>query len=149
MSGIRTVEHAGVLYALVRDGDAPFGPGIEFVTPREFPLQVGIMRHPEDTVIRPHIHRDHCYQVSSTQEFILVERGLVEVVVYTAEWDEIETLRLGTGAFILFVAGGHGLTMIEESQLVEVKQGPYPGDAHAKTFRDDVALEAASGPAGS
>jgi hypothetical protein len=31
------------------------------------------------------------------------------------------------GDTIFFVAGGHGFTMLEDSKIIEVKQGPYFG----------------------
>ena len=36
---------------------------------------------------------------------------------------------------ILLAYGGHGLTMLEESELIEVKQGPYAGEADKTRFK--------------
>ena len=35
---------------------------------------------------------------------------------------------LQTGDVILLAAGGHGLTFLEQSEIIEVKQGPYLQD---------------------
>jgi hypothetical protein len=34
----------------------------------------------------------------------------------------------------LLAHGGHGFTMLEESEIVEVKQGPYSGDVDKTRF---------------
>ncbi len=41
---------------------------------------------------------------------------------------------LQTGDVILLVSGGHGFVVLEEVEMIEVKQGPYSGDADKKRF---------------
>ena len=43
---------------------------------------------------------------------------------------------LGPGDFLLSLTGGHSFEVLEDVRLIEVKQGPYPGDAYAKRFRE-------------
>ena len=38
------------------------------------------------------------------------------------------------GDIILLVSGGHGFQVIEEIEMIEVKQGPYTGDKDKKRF---------------
>jgi hypothetical protein len=35
---------------------------------------------------------------------------------------------------IVLVSGGHGFEMLEETEMIEVKQGPYTGDADKIRF---------------
>ena len=37
----------------------------------------------------------------------------------------MESKILGKGDVILFTDGGHGFTFLENTQMVEIKQGPY------------------------
>ena len=134
MSALRTVVHEGAVMALIRRGCEGAEPGVSFLTPNEYPLQVGILNHPAGTQIKPHVHRDIHYEVNTTQEFIYVESGRIEIILYDDTWDEVTRDVLSGGDFVLFVSGGHSLKVLEESRMVEVKQGPYPGDAHAKVF---------------
>ena len=46
----------------------------------------------------------------------------------------MESVVLGAGDVILLVSGGHGFTVLEEVEMIEVKQGPYSGDADKKRF---------------
>jgi hypothetical protein len=41
---------------------------------------------------------------------------------------------LETGDVILLVSGGHGFEMLEDSEMIEVKQGPYTGDSDKTRF---------------
>ena len=34
----------------------------------------------------------------------------------------------------MLVSGGHGFSVLEEVEMIEVKQGPYSGDADKKRF---------------
>ena len=48
--------------------------------------------------------------------------------------DYLESRDLHAGDIILLVSGGHGFQVLEEVEMVEVKQGPYAGDADKKRF---------------
>ena len=41
---------------------------------------------------------------------------------------------LGPGDVILLISGGHGFEVIEEIDMVEVKQGPYADDMDKTPF---------------
>ena len=41
---------------------------------------------------------------------------------------------LKTGDIILLAQGGHGFEFLEESEIIEVKQGPYAGELDKKRF---------------
>ena len=45
---------------------------------------------------------------------------------------------LQTGDVILLASGGHGFTMLEETEMIEVKQGPYAGEKDKTRFVADV-----------
>ena len=41
---------------------------------------------------------------------------------------------LGPGDVILLISGGHGFEVLEDLNMIEVKQGPYVGDADKTRF---------------
>ena len=45
---------------------------------------------------------------------------------------------LGAGDVILLIAGGHGFEVLEELNMIEVKQGPYVGDADKTRFAAEL-----------
>jgi hypothetical protein len=110
--------------------------GVTFLTPQDYPLQVGIIEHSESKTVQPHIHRDLKYNVNTTLEFLYVEEGRgVEITLYAKDWTEVKKITLSAGDSILFVSGGHGLKIPKRCRIFEIKQGPYPGDKEAKIFK--------------
>jgi hypothetical protein len=105
---------------------APAPPGAQFVTPPEAGLQVGVLTHAEGTTIPRHVHRQVERQVSGTSEVLIVRSGCCEVDVYDED-ELIASTQLRPGDVMVLLAGGHGLRMLEDTVLVEVKQGPYLG----------------------
>jgi hypothetical protein len=46
----------------------------------------------------------------------------------------LESHVLVAGDVILLATGGHGFEVLEDLQMIEVKQGPYAGDADKTRF---------------
>ena len=46
----------------------------------------------------------------------------------------MESRVIGPGDVILLISGGHGFEVLEEIEMVEVKQGPYAGEMDKTTF---------------
>jgi len=103
-------------------------PGLHFFTPDSFSQQVAYMRHPKDKVIAPHVHNLVTRHVLYTQEVLLVRKGSVEVNLYTSRKSFLTSRVLGAGDLILLCGGGHSFRMLEETSMIEIKQGPYAGD---------------------
>ena len=102
--------------------------GLHFFTPDSFSQQVAYMRHPKDKVITPHVHNLVARQVLYTQEVLWVRKGKVEVSLYTSRKSFLTSRVLGAGDLILLCGGGHSFRMLEETSMIEIKQGPYSGD---------------------
>ena len=69
-----------------------------------------------------------------TSEVLFIRTGKVEVDLYTNEKKFIATRVLNQGDILLLVSGGHGFRMLEETVMVEVKQGPYIGLEEKERF---------------
>ena len=106
--------------------------GIQFFTPDEFSQQLAYMKHPSGYHIPPHVHNKVIRDVQSTQEVLFVKSGKLRVDFYTEDQTYLESSTLNTGDVILLASGGHGFEILEEAEIIEVKQGPYSGD-HDKT----------------
>jgi uncharacterized protein YjlB len=86
------------------------------------------MRRPTGYVIQPHMHKQVDRETTLTQEVLYVRTGRVRVDFYGEDETFAMSREIGTGDVILLSAGGHGFEMLEESELIEVKQGPYLDD---------------------
>jgi hypothetical protein len=106
-----------------------FNPdGIQFVTPDNYSQQLGYMRRPAGYKIQPHIHLQVERKASFTQEVLYVRKGRVRVDFYREDETYVDSREIAVGDVILLSTGGHGFEMLEESELIEVKQGPYLDD---------------------
>ena len=139
----------------IRDGDvelalivraASSDPGIRFFTTQEATLQVGQMLRPAGYSIVPHLHRPVPREVSYTQEVLFIRRGRVRVDFYDEDRRYLESRELGNGDVILLARGGHGFHMLEECEIVEVKQGPYVGEHDKQRFEHPPPTGSNGGP---
>lgn len=109
-------------------------PGISFFTPGDFSQQLAYMRHPAGKVIPPHVHNLVLREVHHTQEVLVIRSGRLRVDFYDGQRNYIESRILEGGDVILLSAGGHGFEVLEEVEMVEVKQGPYAGENDKTRF---------------
>lgn len=109
-------------------------PGIHFFTPDDFSQQVAYMRHPAGKIIVPHTHNLVPRQIHFTQEVLFIRRGKLRVDFYDESKNYLESRILEEGDVILLAAGGHGFEALEEVEIIEVKQGPFAGEADKIRF---------------
>lgn len=99
--------------------------GIKFFSPPEFSQQLALISRKKDYTIKRHAHKLVARQVLVTQEVLHILSGRIEVTLYDKQKKLIDTVELKQGDTILLVTGGHGIKFLEDSRLLEVKQGPY------------------------
>ena len=107
--------------------------GVDFITPNEYSQQVAYMHHPTGKIIDAHVHMVH-RNVVLTQEVLFIKKGILRVDFYDEYEDYLESRELLAGDVILLISGGHGFKVIEEVEMIEVKQGPYSGEQDKKRF---------------
>ena len=98
-----------------------------FLTPPEYKQQVGFVVYPEGGEIARHTHVPLPRQLVGTSEVLIVKKGRFLIDIYNNAHDLIATRELNEGDLILMVGGGHGFRMLEDTVLLEIKQGPYTG----------------------
>ncbi|MDA9804409.1 hypothetical protein N9C67_00145 [Gammaproteobacteria bacterium] len=102
--------------------------GIEFFTPNDFSQQLAYMNRAKDYIIKPHVHNSVQRDVHFTQEVLVIKSGKVRVDYYDDDRNYLESRVLVQGDVVLLAYGGHGFEMLEDSEMIEVKQGPYAGE---------------------
>lgn len=108
--------------------------GIEFFTPNDFSQQLGYMNRQKGYSIAPHRHNLVERKVTLTQEVLYIKSGKVRVDFYDSQQTYLQSRVLEKGDVILLAAGGHGFEMLEDSEMIEVKQGPYVGEEDKVRF---------------
>lgn len=109
--------------------------GIEFFTPDDFSQQLAYMNRAKDYVIPPHVHNAVQRNVHFTQEVLIIKSGKVRVDYYDEDKNYLESRVLNQGDVVLLAYGGHGFEMLEDSEIIEVKQGPYAGEMDKVRFQ--------------
>ena len=123
-SSVVRVLHQGALVALLVRA-SPVPAATEFYTPEDAELQVGRVVHSADDVVAPHRHEASVRTVSGCTEVLNVQRGRMIVDLYTKEGVIHDSLQLGDGDTLIILGAGHGVRFLEDTTLLEVKQGPY------------------------
>lgn len=109
-------------------------PGIHFFTSGEASQQLAYMNHPKGKKIDPHVHNPVNREVVYTQEVLLIKSGSLRVDFYSDNQQYLESRVLNKGDVILLMTGGHGFEVLENIEMIEVKQGPYLGDSDKTRF---------------
>lgn len=106
----------------------------EFYTPNNYSQQLGIIKYPQGGNIKAHYHNKVAREVFYTQEVLVIRKGKVKVNLFNNEsLDYLTSVVLEEGDTILLASGGHGFEMLEDSDMLEIKQGPYSGVENDKT----------------
>ena len=133
---IQHIIHKEVLYAIIVKSDFK-KEGVEFFTPNEFSQQLGYMNRPKGYVIEPHVHLRTTKEISYTQEVLYIRSGKLRVDFYTPDMEYFASEILSKGDVMLLADGGHGFEMLEPTEIIEIKQGPFNADVDKKRFTPD------------
>ena len=124
---IEHIIHLNITYAIIIRSNYK-KEGISFFTPNNYSQQLGYMNRPKGYTIAPHYHNNIERNITLTQEVLYIKTGKVRVDFYTNDNLYLESKIVNPGDVILLASGAHGFEMLEESEIIEVKQGPYNQD---------------------
>lgn len=99
--------------------------GVHFFTEPEMSQQMAYMRRPSGSKITAHSHKQVNREVRFSQEVLFIKRGVLRVDFYDDDHDYVESRVLNAGDVILLAGGGHGFQVLEEVEMIEIKQGPF------------------------
>ncbi|MBS0206856.1 MAG: hypothetical protein JSS49_28615 [Planctomycetes bacterium] len=106
-----------------------------FVTPDSYYQQAGFVVYPRGGSVQTHTHLPLQRHLVGTPETLIVLRGSAEVDLYGLDKSFMGTWNLRRLDILLLVSGGHGLRFLEDTTLLEIKQGPYTGLAEKEPLR--------------
>ena len=132
-NSVEFVQYEDSMYAIIVRSTYT-QENIRFFTPGDFSQQLAYMRHPTGKAIEPHVHNPVTREVRYTQEVLFIRKGRLRVDFYDESHVYMDSRELGAGDVILLCGGGHGFEVLEEVEMIEVKQGPYAGDADKTRF---------------
>jgi len=121
---IENIIHNEVLFAIIIRADYK-NDGIEFFTPDDFSQQLGYMTRRKGYIIKPHLLQHQERKVSCSQKILVLKSGKVRIDIYDREKNYLKSTVISGGDIILLAEGIHGFEMIEDAEIIEIKQGPY------------------------
>jgi cupin fold WbuC family metalloprotein len=126
MDGVEIIQEEDRIYAIIIRKEFD-NPGVNFFTPEEFSQQLGVLVHKKGKTVERHRHKLIPREITSTQEVLLILEGKLKVDLFDDEGKTLKSLIMTAGSAILLARGGHRIEILEDSKIIEVKQGPYAG----------------------
>lgn len=131
-SYFREIFYEGVHVAThVKPSEVP--PGLNFVTTDDKFMQLGIWKYDKNHELPPHFHNEFERKSFKTNEFVFVAKGKLQSDLYTEEGKFIETVIVDEGEGILLHNHAHHYKILEDSIILESKNGPFMGVEKDKT----------------
>lgn len=105
-----------------------------FITPPDARQQVGFIVYPANTTIKRHRHKQFERHLVGMSEVLIVQKGHCTVDIYDDASNLVVTRFLELGDVIILTGGGHGFNILEDTVLLEIKQGPFLGTDDKELF---------------
>ena len=102
-------------------------PGSNPITQDDGALQVLTLKHTKGESVAPHYHRDTKRVTHTLQECLVVLRGKICVDSYAGKKTAQSVIVRAGESYIVF-AGTIGVRYLENSEVIEVKNGPFKND---------------------
>lgn len=110
------------------------GQKYNFLTAPESGIQLGVSSYKKGEQVQPHVHVEKEKIITDAQECIVVKRGQMVLYVFDFDKNFIGKTTLHAGDVAFQSSGGHGFKIMKNTQIVEVKQGPFGGDKDKNRF---------------
>ena len=109
--------------------------GIEFFTSSNLNMQIGLMGHSKNHIIKPHFHINRKKIIKQMSELLIIFSGQLKVYFYNKKKLRAKSIILNKKDMILLMSGGHGFKVLKKIEMLEIKQGPFIGE------KDKIRLE--------
>ncbi len=110
--------------------------GIKFFTENHLNLQVGLMSHTKNHIIKPHYHINRRRIIKDMSELLIIFSGKLQVYFYNKKFIRSKSIVLNKKDMILLISGGHGFKVLDKVEMLEIKQGPFVGEKDKLRFEN-------------
>lgn len=111
-------------------------PGLNFVTDDDKYLQLGIWNYKKNHELPAHYHNEYKRSSMKTNEFVYVLSGKIQCDLYTENGNFIESIIVSENEGIIQHHFTHQYIILEDSIILESKNGPFFGVEKDKTVID-------------
>jgi hypothetical protein len=99
----------------------------KFFSPKKSSFQFGLLAHEKGFNEAAHFHRPFKRMIKDLQQMFVVQKGKVQVDLYSDDKILIKKIILKKGDAIVLIQGIHAIKVLEDMQCISVKQGPFLG----------------------
>lgn len=92
------------------------------------PLQLVTLKHPKGKYLLAHTHKPTPRQTEKMQECLIIKKGKIRVDLYGSDKKMFKKITLKTGDLLLLVDGGYGIHVLDDAEMIELKNGPFIED---------------------
>jgi hypothetical protein len=123
----KILEADGLIVAkIIKNGDWP--ENLQFYSEDRDFLQVATWNYNFGKHLKAHGHKVCARSSDRTNEVLFIKKGKIKAYFYDEDDNMIKEEDLTTGDIVIIYAGGHAYDILEENtQVLEIKNGPYPG----------------------
>lgn len=100
---------------------------IPLTDPRE-PLQLLVHKRSAGKHTQAHYHVPKKRTTEKLQECLVVMKGKIKIDLYGPDKKFFKYLFLSVGEVIILMNGGHAVHLIKDSEIIEIKNGPFVDD---------------------
>lgn len=125
---VREIKEGELVLARHIPAEDAWGQGLKFFSPDGDFVQVGTWGYGAGKKLLAHTHNEVKREVLWTQEALYVRKGRVRADIFDTQSRKVAELVAEEGDFLVLLRGGHGYEILQDgTQVLEIKNGPYPG----------------------
>ena len=132
---IEKIVHKKKLFALIVRNNFKKKKGINFFTDKFSTQQFGYMKHGKNYLIKPHKHNKRLTKILTTTEVIILFKGILRVDFYDNKREYLFSKKICKVNIIMLISGGNGFKVLQDVEMIEVKQGPYSLTQDKRKFK--------------
>ena len=133
---IQKITYQKKLLAYIVDEKNFLKPGVDFVTPNYFSLQLGFISHKKNYLIKPHTHKKFLRKIKKTTEILFIKSGILRVDFYENNKKYLFSYLIKKNQILILIDGSHGFKVIKKCRFIEVKQGPFSSILDKTRFKN-------------
>lgn len=92
------------------------------------PLQVLTHKRKAGKYTKAHIHTPKKRVTGKLQECLVMIKGKIKIDLYTPRKKFFKSIYLSPGQVVIFMNGGHAVRILEDCEIIEIKNGPFVED---------------------
>jgi hypothetical protein len=94
----------------------------------EEPVGILTFKHPRGSHFPAHLHQSVKRITPHLEECFILKKGKIKISLYGPDKKYFKTIYLKPGQVFLTINGGHEITVLENCEMFEIKNGPYKKD---------------------